>query len=37
MPGLVTTKILANEPQPLRLFVQMAAALMGVSVDRSGE
>lgn len=37
MPGLVKTKILANEPQPLRLFVKIAAALMGVPVERSGQ
>ena len=37
MPGLVRTKILANEPQPMRLFVQIASAIMGVPVDRGGE
>lgn len=37
MPGLVKTKILANEPQPMRLFVQIASRLMGVEVDRAGD
>jgi NAD(P)-dependent dehydrogenase (short-subunit alcohol dehydrogenase family) len=37
MPGLVKTKILANEPQPMRLFVQLANLVMGVPVARAGE
>ena len=37
MPGLVRTKILANEPQPMRFFVRIANALMGVPVDEGGE
>jgi hypothetical protein len=36
MPGLVKTKILANEPQPMRLFVNIAKFVMGVPVERSG-
>lgn len=37
MPGLVRTKILANEPQPMRLFVQVAQWVIGVPVARGGE
>ncbi|MFO0605527.1 MAG: SDR family NAD(P)-dependent oxidoreductase [Polyangiales bacterium] len=37
MPGLVKTKILAHEPQPFRLFAQVATMLFGVSVERSGD
>lgn len=37
MPGLVRTKILAVEPQPMRLAVQIANFVMGVPVDESGE
>lgn len=37
MPGLVKTKILANEPQPMRLFVNIAKLVMGVPVPQSGE
>jgi NAD(P)-dependent dehydrogenase (short-subunit alcohol dehydrogenase family) len=37
MPGLVRTKILANEPQPMRLVVRIANAIVGVPVDRGGE
>ena len=37
MPGLVRTKILANEPQPMRLVVQIASALVGVSVAKAGD
>lgn len=37
MPGLVKTKILAHEPQPFRLFAQVATWLVGVSVERSGD
>ena len=36
MPGLVRTKILANEPQPMRLFVQIAQLFVGVSVAKGG-
>lgn len=36
MPGLVRTKILASEPQPMRLFVQIAQRFMGVPVERGG-
>ena len=35
MPGLVKTKILANEPQPMRAVVRVANALMGLSVEKS--
>lgn len=37
MPGLVKTKILANEPQPMRAIVQLANLVMGIPVERSGE
>jgi NAD(P)-dependent dehydrogenase (short-subunit alcohol dehydrogenase family) len=37
MPGLVRTKILASEPQPMRLIVKLANLLMGVPVGKSGE
>lgn len=37
MPGLVRTKILADEPQPMRLVVQIANALTGIPVARGGE
>ncbi len=37
MPGLVRTKILASEPQPMRLVVQLANALMGVPVPKAGD
>lgn len=37
MPGLVKTKILANEPQPMRLLVQLANLFVGVPVDKAGE
>lgn len=36
MPGLVRTKILASEPQPMRLLVQIAQRLVGVPVERGG-
>lgn len=36
MPGLVRTKILANEPQPMRFFVQLANRVMGIPVERGG-
>lgn len=35
MPGLVRTKILASEPQPMRLFVQILNAVIGLPVERS--
>lgn len=35
MPGLVRTKILASEPQPMRLIVQVMNALIGLPVERS--
>lgn len=37
MPGLVRTKILASEPQPMRLFAQLATRLIGVPADRGGQ
>lgn len=37
MPGLVKTKILANEPQPMRLFVQLANVFIGVPVPKAGD
>lgn len=37
MPGLVRTKILANEPQPMRIFVQIANLIIGVPVEKGGE
>lgn len=37
MPGLVKTKILANEPQPMRIFVQIAKFFVGVPVETSGK
>lgn len=36
MPGLVRTKILADEPQPMRLVVQIANLLVGISVEKGG-
>lgn len=36
MPGLVKTKILANEPMPARLIIPIATAIMGVPVEKSG-
>lgn len=35
MPGLVKTKILANEPQPMRLIVQIANVFMGLAPEKS--
>ena len=35
MPGLVKTKILANEPQPMRLVVQIMNVIMGITPERS--
>lgn len=37
MPGLVRTKILNDEPQPMRALVKIANLLMGVAVARGGE
>jgi NAD(P)-dependent dehydrogenase (short-subunit alcohol dehydrogenase family) len=37
MPGLVKTKILANEPQPMRAFVKLMNYLVGISVEQSAE
>lgn len=37
MPGLVRTKILATEPQPMRLIVQIANVFFGIPVERSAE
>jgi len=37
MPGLVKTKILANEPQPMRAFVKLMNILVGISVEKSAE
>lgn len=37
MPGLVKTKILANEPQPMRAFVQLMNLIIGIPVERSAE
>jgi NAD(P)-dependent dehydrogenase (short-subunit alcohol dehydrogenase family) len=37
MPGLVRTKILANEPQPLRTVVRIMNVLMGITVEQSAE
>lgn len=35
MPGLVKTKILANEPQPMHLFVQIMNVIMGLTPEKS--
>ena len=37
MPGLVKTKILANEPQPMRSFVKLMNMIVGISVEKSAE
>lgn len=37
MPGLVKTKILASEPQPMRLVVQIVNAIVGVPVQKAGD
>jgi hypothetical protein len=37
MPGLVKTKILANEPQPMRAFVKLLNTIVGISVEKSAE
>lgn len=37
MPGLVKTKILKNEPQPMRLFVQIMNIIMGLTPQKAAE
>ena len=37
MPGLVRTKILANEPQPMRLMVKIMNLVVGISVEKSAD
>lgn len=37
MPGLVKTKILKNEPQPMRLFVQIMNVIMGITPEKAAE
>lgn len=37
MPGLVKTKILANEPQPMRTFVKIMNVLVGISVEKAAD
>ena len=37
MPGLVKTKILKNEPQPMRLFVQIMNVIMGITPEKAVE
>ena len=37
MPGLVRTKILANEPQPMRLMVKIMNRIIGIPVEKSAE
>ncbi len=37
MPGLVRTKILKNEPQPMRLFVQIMNVIMGITPEKAAE
>ena len=37
MPGLVRTKILANEPQPMRLMVKIMNLVVGIPVEKSAE
>lgn len=37
MPGLVKTKILKNEPQPMRLFVQIMNVIMGLEPAKAAE
>lgn len=36
MPGLVRTKILADEPQPRRAFVKLMNLVVGISVEEAG-
>jgi len=37
MPGLVKTKILKNEPQPMRLFVQIMNVIMGITPKKAAD
>lgn len=37
MPGLVKTKILKNEPQPSRLFVQIMNLIIGLSPEKAAD
>ena len=37
MPGLVKTKILANEPQPMRAFVKLMNFIMGLTPQQSAD
>lgn len=37
MPGLVKTKILANEPQPMRTVVKIMNKLIGITPEKSAE
>lgn len=37
IPGLVKTKILANEPQPMRAFIKVMNVIVGISVEKSAE
>lgn|SRR5574343_291834 len=37
MPGLVRTKILKNEPQPMRLFVQIMNKIMGLTPEQAAD
>ena len=37
MPGLVKTKIPANEPQPIRIFVKIMNMIVGISVEKAAE
>lgn len=37
MPGLVRTKILANEPQPMRLFVQIMNKIISITPEKAAD
>ena len=37
MPGLVKTKILSNEPQPMRLFVQIMNKIVGITPEKAAK
>lgn len=37
MPGLVKTKVLANEPQPMRAFVKLMNFIMGLTPEQSAD
>jgi NAD(P)-dependent dehydrogenase (short-subunit alcohol dehydrogenase family) len=37
MPGLVKTKVLANEPQPMRAFVKIMNIIMGITPEQSAD